>query len=186
MGAKDDTDIGVVNAVHNAEKPQDNLITLSTGVVLRGKLPAQLTMIKVMAAYPRPKPPVHFIKAMGREMENADDPDYLEQVKAWKIQSGEVQLNAVILMGTELVEVPKKFPKHTDDSWLEEYSLLGLPIHPENKSWRYLAWVTFLAAKDKDDLDKIKEVVGRLSGIPEKEVEAAETFPGSDDGDRPG
>lgn len=157
----------------------DNTITLSTGVVLRGKQAPPLALIRIMGSFPRPKPPVYFAKNMGREMENPDDPDYIERVRAWQMDSSNAMLNALILLGTELVSKPKKMEGPDDDGWLEEYRLLSTEMLPQNKSWRYLTWITFKAAINEKDLNLIKEVVGRLSGVPESKVKAAETFPGS-------
>lgn len=168
----------VIKAVEAMNTPEDNTITLSTGVVLRGKQVPPLAFVKVMSAFPRPKVPVWFDPTMGREMENPENPDYIERVKAWKAESGNLTLNAMILMGTELVSVPKKYPGPDSKEWQEEYQVLGMPMMPENKNWRYLTWVIFKAAPDMKDLDLIKEVVGRLSGIPEDKVVAAEQFPG--------
>jgi hypothetical protein len=177
-------EIKSVKAIESAKNPEDDTITLSTGVVLRGKQVPTLILVKLMAAFPRPKAPTWINPNMGREMENPDDPDYLERIKAWKVESSNVTLNALILLGTELVKVPKKMSGPDEDDWVDEYKLLGLPMYPENKSWRYLTWITFRAAPDLNDLNLLKEVVGRLSGIPENKVEAAETFPGSDQAHR--
>ncbi len=176
----ENNDIKTVAAVDAALAPEDNTVTLSTGVVLRGKQAAPLVLVKIMSAYPRPKIPVYMNKTMGREVENPDDPDYQERVQAWKMDSTNATLNALIILGTELVSKPKKMEGPEDDGWLEEYRVLGVPMTPENKTWRYLTWITYKAAPTTGDLDLIKEVVGRLSGIPEAKVDAAETFPGSD------
>jgi hypothetical protein len=168
----------VIEAVEQAEKARDNTITLSSGVVLRGKQANPLVLIDVMAAYPRPKPPTYKSPTMGRMMENPHDPDYRERVKSWEAESSSAMLNAMILLGTELVKVPKGFAKPDDDSWLDEYELLGLPLKPQNESWRYLKWVLFKAVKDEKDMIKIRDVVGRLSGVSERVVESAEQFPG--------
>ena len=170
----------IVKAVEKAQTPEDDTITLSTGVVLRGKQVPPLVLVKTMSAFPRPKVPTWFNPTMGRDMENPDDPEYIAQIQAWKVESSNITLNVLILLGTELVKVPKKFPDPDDKGWQEEYKCLGLPMSPENPSWRYLTWVTFKAAPAIADLDLIKEVVGRLSGVPEAKVEAAETFSGSD------
>lgn len=177
-------DIDLANAVDKAKEPEDNLIHLSTGVVLRGKMANPLTLVKVLSAFPRPKVPVHFVKEMGREVENPDDPDYIDRVQAWKTERSGSALNAMILLGTDLVSVPKKFSTPDGDDWMDEFALLGLPMNPESKSWRYLTWVMTKAAVTVEDLNKIQEVVGRLSGIPESKVEAAENFPGSDQASR--
>jgi len=173
------SDIEVVKAVEQAQKPEGDTITLSTGVVLRGKQVPPLILVKILAAFPRPKIPVWISPTMGREMENPSDPDYIERVNAWKTESSNVMLNALILLGTELVSIPKKMAGPDGKDWQEEYEILGIPMTPENKNWRYLTWITFKAAPAIEDLNLIKEVVGRLSGIPEAKVEAAEQFPGS-------
>lgn len=172
-------EIDTVKAVEKANKQDDtqNLITLSTGVVLRGKMVNPVLLMKVMTSFPRPKPPVWINPEMGREMENTDDPDYLDRLQTWKMESSSVTLNVMILHGTEFVSAPKGFPKPEDDVWLDEYALLGLQMMPMNKSWRYLEWVTSKAVGGAEDLQKIQEVVGRLSGVTEKAVEAADTFP---------
>ena len=173
------SDIKVVEAVEQAQKPEGDTITLSTGVVLRGRQVPPLILVKLLAAFPRPKIPTWISPTMGREMENPSDPDYIDRVNAWKTESSNVMLNALILLGTELVSVPKKMPGPDNKDWQDEYQILGIPMTPENKNWRYLTWITFKAAPDIEDLNLIKEVVGRLSGIPETKVEAAEQFPGS-------
>lgn len=171
-------DMDAVKAVEKIKAPDDNTVTLSTGVVVRGKQAPQLHLVKVLSYLPRPKVPVWFNPNMGREMENPEDPDYIDRVKAWKTESGNLMLNALILLGTEIVSVPKKMPGPNSDDWIDEYKTLGMEIHPESKNWRYLTWFTFKAAPVAADLDVIKEVVGRLSGVPETKVDAAEQFPG--------
>ncbi len=172
-----DVDMQVVEAI---EKKESDVITLSSGVVLRVKQAPPLMLIKVMAAFPRPKPPVYRSEVMGRDVENPDDPDYLERLQAHKTESSTALLNALILLGTELVSVPKKFPKPEDNGWLEEFNELGLPARADNKSWRYLNWVMFKAVANEKDLEVIQKAVGRRSGVPETTVKSAETFSGSE------
>lgn len=180
----DETETRVLKALAGTAQPQDNLIHLSTGVILRGRQSPPLVLMTVMASFPRPKPPVVYIEAMGREMENPDNPDYLERIKDWKTEQSNAMLVALISTGTELQSKPKGVPGPEDDQWLEEYSLLGLPMHKENKAWRYLRWVQFKAIASEADTQCIMEVVGRLSGIPEKAAKTAEDFPGSDEAGR--
>lgn len=181
---REDLDSKVLGAVEDATKPQDNLIRLSTGVVLRGHMAPPLVLMQVMSAFPRPSVPVVFIKDMGREMENPDDPDYLLRVKEWKTQQSDVMLVAMISTGTELVKCPKGMPGPDDDQWIDEYSLLNMPMHRDNKAWRYLRWVQFKAALTTEDINEIVKVVGRLSGVSESAAKTAEDFPGSDQAGR--
>lgn len=176
----DVTEEKVVEAVEDAQKPRDNTIKFSTGVVLRGKKANPLILIDVMAAFPRPKPPMWKSPTMGRMVENPDDPEYQDQVKAWEAESSSALLNAMILLGTELDKLPKGLPGPDDEAWLEEYELLGAPMKPDNKHWRYLKWVLFKAVSDEQDMFKIRDVVGRLSGVSEQAVESAVNFPGSE------
>lgn len=175
MNAKGE--LKVVKAVEKANQPEDNTITLSTGVVLRMKQVPPLLLVKILSSAPRPKVPVFHSKEMGRDVEHPDDPDYIERVKSWKVETSDMTLNALILMGTEFVSCPKKIPSPSSNEWLEKYMLLGQPMMPENPHWRYLTWVTFVAAVADEDMRLIQEVVGRLSGVPESTVETAETFP---------
>jgi len=179
----------VIKAIDESEIEQSDLIELSTGVILKGQKANPLIMIRVMSAHPRPKPPTWKDPKMGREMENYDDPDYQDRLKAHEMEQSNAILNAFILLGTSLESLPKKFDgphpvKKKGElvwpDWIEEYELLNVPMHTESKSWRYLTWVMFRAVADEKDLERIQEVVGRLSGMSEKSVQAAEEFPGSD------
>lgn len=185
-------DIKAAQAVDDAKREETNSITLSTGVKLRAKKANPLVMIRVMAAFPRPKPPTWFNPTMGREMENPQDPDYMDKLQAYQMEMSSAMLSAMIMLGTELEELPKGFEgphpitkkgETIWPEWIEEYSLLGIPMHAQNESWRYLTWVMFKAVEDENDLDKIKEVVGKLSGIREDAVQTAEQFPGSNEAD---
>jgi hypothetical protein len=113
-------------------------------------------------------------------MENPDAPDYIERIRAWQTEYSDATLNVMIVYGTEIVSVPKGFQQPKDKKWLERYKTTGLPAIEDNDDWRYLTWMKFAAALTVEDLNLIKEVVGKLSGIPDADVQAAETFPGSD------
>lgn len=171
----------VIEAAEAVEQGADNLIRLSTGVVLEGKQANPLVLIDVMSRFERPKPPIFLDPKMGREMENPDDPDYRARVSAYELEMSAALLPAMILYGTMPHSVPKGFPKSDDDAWLEEYALLNMPMKPENRHWRYLKWVMTKAVNNENDMAAIQDVVGRLSGIRESTVQSAEGFPGSDE-----
>ena len=156
---------------------EDDLITLSTGVILRAKSANPMTLIRVMTANPRPQPPVQFIEVMGREMENPDHPDYIKRVEEWQMQYNSSMLNALIGLGTELVSKPKGIEAHTSDKWIADYKSFGLRAFPESNSWRYITWIMFVAAPTEPDTKLIAEKVRRKSGVKEADVQSAETFP---------
>jgi hypothetical protein len=169
----------VADAVDKTGEP-DNLIRLSTGVILKGKKANPLTLMEVMAAFPAPMPPEQFNATMGRMIQNSDDPDYIGRRDSWKREHSTAVLQALILLGTELHEKPKTFPGPKDDKWLKVLASLNLPIFPDNENWRYLKWVIHVACVDEKDVESIQEVVGRLSGVSKDAVKTAEDFSGSD------
>ena len=181
----------VLDRVREETKATD-VITLSTGVTLRGKTVAPNILIAAMAAFPRPKPPLWRDPNLGRMVENPDDPDYIKQVQSMESQQADVMLNIMIVYGTELLNVPEGFSRPYPEegkrkqkaeigkpAWLRKYALLGMPTFEEDRDWLYLTWVKTEAALKKEDNEAIQKMVGKLSGVPERDVQAAETFSGS-------
>jgi len=170
----------IVSEVLDAEGQADDvIIRLSTGVELNAKQANPNVLIRIMTKTPRPDPPQVFMKAMGRYMENPDDPDYIARVKAWEMDYNAAMLNALIGLGTTLKSKPKSVPAPEDDDWIEDYKALGLPVVPESRNWRYITWVLFIAAPTDKDMRVIGEKIKNLSGVKEEAVHAAETFPAS-------
>jgi len=162
----------------------DNLIRLSSGVVLRAKQANPNMLIRAMTAHPEPKVPVYFSKEMGRDIENPDDPDYISRKKTWEMGYSSAMLNVLIGLGTELESVPKGMEgphpvKKNGDmpAWINEYAAMGLPIIPSSENWRYITWVMFRAAPTAEDTQKISQTVMSMSGIKEADVQNAERFP---------
>lgn len=175
-----ETDEAVAKAVESVGEAEDNLIRLSSGVVLMAHQANPNVLIRVMTARPRPTPPMVFIKAMGREMENPDNPDYISRVKDWEMSYNNGMLNALVALGTTLSSKPKGMPGPYEDAWLVDYEALGLPVIRDSKSWRYITWVLFKAAVNEKDTALIGEKVKQLSGVKEADVKSAETFSESD------
>lgn len=166
----------------------DNEIHLSSGVVLLAKPANPNMLIRAMSAHPRPIPPTHFIKEMGRSMENPDDPDYISRVQAWQMEYSNAMLTVLIMLGTEIKSIPKgmegphpkpakKGEEEKLPDWITEYSILNIPMMPTSPTWRYVAWVQFKAAPTQEDTKKIGDVVKSLSGVKEADVRDAENFP---------
>lgn len=173
------TDKAIGKAIDNHGQA-DNLIRLSTGVVLRAKQANPNVLIRIMTAVPRPKPPMYFDEMMGRQMENPDHPDYKAQVADWEMQYNSGMLNALVGLGTELEKLPKDVPHPDKEEWLNDYKALGLPVVRDSKAWRYITWVLFVAATTDVDTQAIAEKVKSMSGVKEADVSAAETFSDGD------
>lgn len=174
-----ETDKVVAKAVDEENKPKetDNLIRLSTGVILKAKQANPSALIRVMTKQKRPTPPLVDDPGMGRKMENAMDPDYIKRVQAWELDYSNGMLNVLIGLGTELHSKPDNIPGKDDESWLADYRALELPTMENSPAWRYITWVMFVAAPTAQDLTLIGDKVKALSGTPEEEVRKAETFP---------
>jgi len=173
-------DKSVARKIDEVEKGEKDYITLSTGVELYVHQANPSMLIRIMTAKERPEPPQVFMEAMGRTMENPDDPDYIKRVKAWEMEYNSAMLNALIGLGTKLKSKPKGVPDPKDDTWIKDYKALGLPVVSDSPAWRYIAWVLYIAAPTDKDMQLIGDHVKRLSGVKEADVSAAETFSGSD------
>jgi hypothetical protein len=166
----------------NKKEEGDNLVTLSTGVVVRLKKANPMTLITVMAGEPRPSPPTYRDKKMGRLVENPDSPDYQARVQDWEAHYNERLLNAFIQGGTEIVTVPKGVPKINDDGWVDTLNVLGIDTSKRDvPAWRHIHYIKNVACQDEKDLSVIQEGVQKLSGVSEEDVDKATSFPGSDE-----
>jgi hypothetical protein len=157
---------------------QAGVVTLSTGVKLRIKKMSIMLVTDIVAEKQRqrPKPPVTFIKTLGRHEENPLDPDYLERKDAWQAEMATAVNDAMVLEGTEpILPLPRGIAGPDDKDFLERMRTLGR--EPISKSAKYLAWVKYVAAPTQDDVTTVIAEVGKQSGVPEAGVQAAvETF----------
>lgn len=169
--------------IEAVKKTDARTIVLSTKVILQGRQVNPLVLTRLMSKTPRPHPPKVFMKVMGREMENPDDPEYIDALKQWKVESSDSLATAMILLGTSLESKPDDMPGPDDEAWQFEYRLLGFDI-VDNAQWRYLNWVRFKAIADEYDVQQIIKTVGALSGVREADVKSVEQFPGGQSTER--
>lgn len=173
------TDRSISKGLDQAGKADGNLISLSSGVVLEARQANPQVLIRVISQHKRPQPPTYFNESMGRNMENPEDPDYIGRVQAWGAETTAAMLYSLISLGTSLKSKPENVPGPQDDTWLKEYSFLGIDMHADSPSWRYVNWVMYIAAPTAEDTQKIQKIVQRLSGVQEADVRDAENFPES-------
>jgi len=170
-----------VKAMQDVEaEGDDNLIRLSTGVVLEARQVPSGQLIKVMSRFQPPEPPMYFNKDLGRSLPNTADPYFETRMKEWEQNRVSALLNILIIYGVSLKSKPKGMPGPDDDEWLDSFYAAGEQVVADNKYWRLLNWVTAIAAPKDEDIKLITEKVGRLSGVREADVKDAANFPGSD------
>lgn len=157
---------------------KENEFELSTGVILRGKPMPPGVFINLQANSEPPEMP-KFRDSSGQVYTNPDDPDYIEKKKHWEQRNSKNILNAMIVLGTEIVFAPKTIPDIHDNGWVEDLETVGISTKPDSEPWRKLWWTMTYAALTELDWEMISRSVGRLSGVPEEDVDKASKFPGS-------
>lgn len=170
--AKTTREDSVIQAIRSQGTDTPGLITLSTGVILKASRVPNMIFPEVMGRFKRPEVPTVFIEDLGREEKNPDDPRYKEEYNDWQTSLSLAIVDTMIVLGTEVQSLPKGFDKHTDDRWTMKLRVLGIdPGTDEMK--RYLLWVKYVAAPTDEDITRIMEGVGGLSGVTEDSVNEA-------------
>jgi hypothetical protein len=154
----------------------DNTVTLSTGVVLKVRPVSQFVLYANANRVRRPKVPVVYIESKDREEENPMHPDYLDAMERYEEERAEAVADALLGLGSELVDVPKGFDRPEDTGWSEQLEAIGLEV-PQSGMKRYLRWVRLWAIKTPEDMVALTQRITQLTATPEEAVaEVAESF----------
>lgn len=165
------------NAVRKSrsrQKKTDNIVTLSTGVKLKCSKVPEWMVADIYDEFNKNRPPipVYFNERKGRDEPNPSDPDYLSALENWELEVAMALNNALIIAGTEIESIPKAMHGPDDEKWLTKMRAMGRPVG--NEYLAYLQWIKYYAGPDSlEDTGSILEVVGRLSGIRETDVQTA-------------
>lgn len=176
----------LIDVVENTvvdESDGEGHIHLSTGVVLGVQPFPKLFIKKLYDRYEKQKPKVPIVMndQKGREEPNPADPDYLEALEQHDLGLLFAVNDLAIMKGTFPIHIPDTVTPIEDDSWVEEQAYFGIDV-PNNKSLRYLSWVTFVAAPTDEDHLKLSRALSKLMGITEEAVAAEmNSFPGSEE-----
>lgn len=165
-------------AIEEAEpKPVNNLITLSNGVVLKLKSVPPFLVRQAVLKVERPKPPRMFIEDKGREEENPNDPDYIQQLAGYQAQTIDAAINVLLAAGTEIVSVPDGVSKPEDDDWLDVLDVLAIEVRRDSPTARRLAWLRCYGIATAADITRITKAVKEGVGLTEEEVnQIAQSF----------
>jgi hypothetical protein len=98
---------------------EDDVFTLSTGVVVRLKPVSSSLVEEMKSAIKMPAVPVVWIEEKEREEENPNDPRYIEAVEECNRKRADAVFDALCMFGVDLVE---ELPE--DDSWLKKLRML--------------------------------------------------------------
>lgn len=150
----------------------EEIVTLSSGIRLRllGAPPGAIE--QAIARIEQPSPPRILIEEKGREEENPNDPNYLRALEEYTKATALAAINVMLLLGTQLVDVPEDLQRPEDDGWVEDLNFLGIEFDTENPRARYLKWIWCYAMRSMTDQTLVFSSL-RRSGATEEEVALA-------------
>lgn len=162
-------------------------IVLSNGVVFKVKdFPREAVARiyqKIQDQYPEPKVPMVWIKDMGRDEPNPNDPDYRAAITTWQVRFTDRVVNALAFDALEL-EQPGEVAGPESAEFRDFLKLVYGEEPMETERGRYVQWVQYRAIPPSDLMMFSRRLL-QLAGIPEEAVREIEaTFP-SDTGGKP-
>lgn len=158
-------------------KPESHLYTSSTGVKVRLKRVSALIISDAAQKLKAPRPPKVFIDDKGREEENPNDPEYIEEMDRYAYNKGYLAVTVYLTLGVEVLHRPDEIPAPESTEWSDEISTItGMEI-PATGRARYLAWLKYIAFTETD-VATVTTRIMRLNGVIEEAdvVEALESF----------
>jgi len=158
------------------------LITLSTGVVLRLRPVAPTVMDRARQSVPMPQPPMIRNEAKEKDEPNPNHPEYLKALRLYDEQLVLAAWRAAAILGTSVESLPEGFPGPDDDRWIEELEA-GLPEGeeldvqrdmdtPRHKNARYFDWLSLYAFGTEEDAFTVSALATSTVSLTEEEVAA--------------
>lgn len=163
--------------------PNLDILEMSTGVQIRVNSVSKNGLASISERYgrTRPKPPVNFVDAKGRNEVNESDPDYIDNLYIWQTSLAMAVNNYLLLRGTRIEYVPDTVMNHDSDKWHEEMDIIG--IDSSNARACYIEWIKMVAAPQNEyeengqvvrsEIAQLLYGIGRLSGTAQEDVDEA-------------
>ena len=155
------------------QEPEDDIIRLSTGVVLTPKKVSPFLFQEVSNKFKYPPVPKVFDENKDREIENPMHPAYLAACEEVDLNRSMAMIDGTIALGTTLVSIPEGFPTPDDEDWLDDLEGIEIVIDRNNKRLRYRTWIKYIAAPSVSDVQQILTKVLRTIGVKEDAVAEA-------------
>ncbi len=159
--------------------PEAKMVTVSTGVVFRIRDVPTMALQRVNEEHEGQKPgvPKVYYAAKEKDIDNPDDPDYIKAVDKWNDELIEKMMDAVFVLGLEVVGVPESFPTMGEQLWAKKLKVAGTEVATEPEA-RFVDWVKYCAAPKPEDLTALFMACSRNAGVTEDDVaSAAKSFP---------
>lgn len=153
------------------DHPTDNKqYRLSNGVLLRFKPIPPLALQQVASQFEQPQPPMWMNKDKGREELNPVDPEYKKALVEFGQRQFMALVDVILLIGTEVAEVPEGTLPVDSDEWLEPLEALGLLVPVADKYQRRLSWLKLYLIQSRDDLSSVFRAAISAAGVSEAQV----------------
>lgn len=152
-----------------ATKKEGNLITLSSGVVLKVRPVPPMILAKIDQKFPDPPMPMVRDEDRGRDIPNPQDPNYLNAVERNSNDKGSAIIDVLAGLGTLPVSVPEGMYTYDQDDWIEPLEFVGIEV-PIKGTGRYLAWLKYYVIRSGEDLALIAKRSAKSLGVPEEAV----------------
>lgn len=152
-----------VQVAQEGDEKDDQIIELTSGVLIRRKPIPDILMQRVMAKVEKPKVPMWFNPDKEREEPNPNDPDYLEAVRKAEEERGQKAIDAAIMFGCELVD---DLP--SDRTWIKRLKRFGIEVDETDEFELQFAYLKYVAFVNSDDLALVTGW-----GLSERDIENA-------------
>lgn len=149
----------------------ENEFHAASGLVLRMKRVPQFLIKAALDRVKEPKVPVVHVEEKGRDEPNPNDPAYIEAVAEYRASAGDEGLNILLMLGTEILEIPENLVSVSSDTWSNDITdVTGIEV-PEGGKRRYLAWLKYYAMGSYE-LQALGLAISRYTSlIPQSDVE---------------
>lgn len=172
MGEREQKVFDIVSQGDQVQVSGDE-ITLSKGVVLLVKKVPPMILTEIEKRFAPPPVPRVYDENKGREIENPQDPRYLDQIDKVNAEKGMAITEVLIGLGTTIAYLPDELLAPEDDAWIDDVEVfLGQSV-PRQGRGRYLAWLKYYVIESGEDLMVLASKVSAKMGVPEAEVGAA-------------
>lgn len=133
------------------------------GLIFKLKKFSNIIIRDAVMKVEEPKPPDIWIEDKERFEPNPNDPGYKEALRDYVYASSMVAVNATIVLGTEVTQVPASLKAVDDSAWIAPLTIIGLEVPPDPLN-RYLCWVRWHALDDLE-LANLHRACRRYNGV---------------------
>lgn len=167
----------VLEQIREGVAEQSGVRTLSSGIRVELKPVSPKLIQEVISRIKNPKVPVYMNEDKGREEENPNDPDYLEQVEQAKLDRSDAAIDVILVEGVELLD---KMPPL--EEWLRSLRFLEKKGHfklPDDIDWEDEFEVQYVYKKYKalGGVEDMRTILHHYRVSEEDIAQADSTFP---------